>query len=87
MIDALSGGQKPQMLFIGHYHKAEMLPCYRNVLTIQAGCLESQTGFMRRNNLAAHMGFWIVECAIDKVNLVSRFKVEFFAYYEERKTL
>ena len=83
-IESLSGGQKPNILLIGHYHKAFYLPCYRNVFTLLAGTIEGQTGFMRRKNLAAHMGFWIVEFRIDKDGSVMRFQPEFFAHYEKR---
>jgi len=84
-IEALSGGQKPNILLIAHYHKAELLPCYRNVFALQCGTLQSQTPFMRRNNLAAHVGFWIVEFCVDKDGSLMRFKAEFFAYYEQRE--
>lgn len=81
-IESLSGGQKPKVLLVGHYHKTEFLPSYRNVLAMQAGCTQSQTPFMRGRNLAAHTGFWIVELQIDENNSVRRFKPEFFAHYE-----
>lgn len=84
-IDALSGGQKPHIVIMGHYHKAEMLPTYRNVFLIQAGCLQSQTPWMARLGLAAHLGFWILDFTVDVPNLISRFKAEFFAVYEESK--
>lgn len=64
------------------FHKAEFIPCYRNVLTIQAGTTCNQTPFMRRQGISAHMGFWIVECGI-KGSSVVRFKAEFFPHYEE----
>lgn len=83
-IESLSGGQKPNVLLIGHYHKAEYLPCYRNVFSLQCGTIQSQTPFMKRLNLAAHVGFWIVEFRVDKDNSIMRFKPEFFAHYEER---
>jgi predicted phosphodiesterase len=83
-IESLSGGQKPNILLIGHYHKAEFLPCYRNIFTLQAGCIQAQTSFMKRLNLAAHVGFWTVEFRVDKDNSVMRFKPEFFAHYEGR---
>jgi len=83
-IEALSGGQKPHIIFMGHYHKAELLPNYRNVYLIQAGCLESQTPFMRARSLAAHTGFWIVEFSVNQAALLSRFKSEFFAMFEEK---
>lgn len=81
--DSLSGGRKPNILVIGHYHKAEHLPCYRNMDIIQAGCTQSQSPFMRRNNLAAHLGGWILEGRIDREHLLSGFKGEFIAFYEE----
>jgi hypothetical protein len=62
------------------YHKAEYLPCLRNVLAIQAGTLCGQTPFMRRKSIAAHIGFWIVEFGLGKE--INRFKCEFFAQYE-----
>ncbi|HMM30358.1 MAG TPA: hypothetical protein PKB13_01135, partial [Clostridia bacterium] len=57
MIDAMSGGEKPHILAVGHYHKAEYL-FYRNVHCFQTGCLQAQTPFMRGKSLAAHMGGW-----------------------------
>jgi hypothetical protein len=43
-IESLAGGQKPNVLLIGHYHKAEYLPCYRNIFSLQAGCFNPRTG-------------------------------------------
>lgn len=80
-IDSLSGGRKPNVLLIGHYHKAEYLPCYRNVFTVQAGCMQSQTPFMRRNNIAAHIGGWILEFQINKYG-IQQFKANFIPFYE-----
>lgn len=84
-IESLSGGQKPDAVFMGHYHKAEHIPSLRNVQVIQAGCLQRQTSFMRRNNNAAHQGFWIIDMFMSKRGKPKRFKGEFFPYYERRK--
>jgi predicted phosphodiesterase len=86
-IESLSGGQKPNVLLVGHFHKAEFMPCYRNVFSIQGGCLQSQTGFMRRNNNASHLGFWICRFCGAKKDLAMRFNAEFFAFYESSKIL
>jgi predicted phosphodiesterase len=83
-IESLSGGQKPNILLIGHYHKAEYLPCYRNIFTLQTGSIQGQSPFMKRQNLAAHVGFWTVEFRVADDNGIMRFKPEFFAHYEER---
>jgi len=82
--ESFSGGNKPNVLYIGHYHKAEMLPCQRNVHVIQAGTTQRQTDFMQRNFLAAHQGGWIVDAYIDKNYSVGRFQGEFFPFYEKK---
>lgn len=61
MIESLDAGTKPDILCVGHFHKAFTLPAYRGVCSILAGCTQRQTGFMRRNGLAAHVGCHIVE--------------------------
>ncbi|MCX7934488.1 MAG: metallophosphoesterase family protein [Planctomycetota bacterium] len=41
--ESITGGRKPHVLVIGHYHKSEFLPSYRNIAILQAGCFQSQT--------------------------------------------
>lgn len=48
MIEAMSGGEKPNILVIGHFHKAEYL-FYRNVHTFQAGCFLGGTTILMSN--------------------------------------
>jgi UDP-2,3-diacylglucosamine pyrophosphatase LpxH len=79
-INSLSGGRKPEIMFLGHYHKAEFLP-YRNVMAYQAGCLQSQTDWMRRKNLAAVMGFWMVEIRATKKG-IGRVAMEWTPFFE-----
>ncbi len=80
-IEALEGGKKPHIVVMGHYHKAEMLPSYRNVALVQAGCIEAQTPFMRRNHIAAAMGFWILEFSVNESKMLSRFGGEFVSWF------
>jgi len=82
-IEAIPGGDKPDLLCLGHYHKAEILPSYRNVCGIQAGTFQSQSPFMARQASAAHVGGWIVEATMGKKeHLTRRFKAEFLAFFE-----
>lgn len=77
--ESLEGGQKPNLLAIGHYHKAEFMPSYRNISVIQTGTFQRQTPFMARGGLAAHVGGWLVEVVVGrKTNMV---KAEFVAFY------
>lgn len=79
IVESLEGGTKPDMLAIGHYHKAEFMPSYRNVAVLQAGTFQRQTPFMARQGLAAHVGGWIVEVHVGEVHKV--IKAEFAAFY------
>ena len=79
IIESLEGGTKPDLLGIGHFHKAEMMPSYRNVCGIQAGTFERQTPFMARGGLAAHVGGWIIEVTVGDGH--NRIKGEFVAVY------
>lgn len=79
IVDALGGGTKPNLLAIGHFHKAELMPSYRNVAVVQVGTFEKQTPFMARQGLAAHVGGWIIEAEVGKG--WNRIKGEFVAVY------
>ena len=81
LVDSLSGGEKPQILILGHWHKAEQL-FYRNVNVIQAGCTMDQSPFMRKQNLAAHVGGWIVEFNQAPDGSINRFRAEFMPFFD-----
>jgi hypothetical protein len=78
-INALEGGGKPDMYVAGHYHKAAMLPSYRNVCGVLGGAFQKQTPFMARNGLAAHVGGWVFDVTVGDGHNVIR--GEFVAFY------
>jgi biotin operon repressor len=80
MVDAMSGGEKPNILAVGHYHKVEYL-FYRNIHIYQTGCLQAQTPWMRGRQIAAMMGGWIIEAHVDKEGTIIRMKQEFIPFY------
>jgi biotin operon repressor len=59
IVEAFEGGEKPAVLFLGHYHKMECANV-RNVWTLQTGCTQDQTPFMMKKRLEAHVGGVIV---------------------------
>lgn len=67
LIDALQSGAKPNILGIGHYHKAEYL-FYRNIHTFQTATICDQTPFMAGKGIAAHVGFWTLDIYRGDVN-------------------
>jgi len=80
MIDAMSGGEKPKILLVGHYHKAEYI-FYRNIHCLQAGTTCAQTPFMKGKSIAAHTGGWIVDFEIDETGTVIWFSPTFIPQY------
>ena len=80
-INAISGGQKPNLLFEGHYHKANYL-FYRNIHAFDAGCLIDQTIFMKKKQTPAMVGYWIVTCEVGKSGGVNSVTPKFRPYYE-----
>lgn len=83
IIESFPGGEKPRALFIGHYHKAEFMPQFRNIKAFQVGTFQSSTPYMKRKPTPAHVGGWIVEDTIGNLN--DRFKAEFISFYEPTK--
>jgi predicted phosphodiesterase len=81
LIESLSGGDKPRILIAGHTHKSGYF-FIRNVHTIQAGCTERQTPFMRKKRLAAHLGAWIVEITQGDDGSVLGICPEFIPFYD-----
>lgn len=83
IVESFTGGEKPQILLLGHYHKADFLPSYRNVHIFQGGCTQDQSVFMRKNKIAAHLGGWIIEVQISKDGLVNRIKSEWLSFVDK----
>lgn len=83
LIESLQGGDKPHILLIGHYHKAEVLPSYRNVRAVQGGCGCDQTRFMRKLRIEAHVGGWIIEFQQSKDGAINRFKTEWLGFFDK----
>lgn len=85
IVEQLEGGRKPHMLINGHYHKAELLPAYRNVTGVQAGCAQWQTPFMLTRGLAAHVGVWVIRITVSSTSLLfNRVQAEFVPVYRAK---
>lgn len=78
--EAFSGGEKPNILALGHFHKIEYL-FYRNVHVLQTGCTQNQTAWMKRMNLAAHKGGWLADVYMKKDGTIDKLELKLFPYY------
>lgn len=82
IVESYQGGEKPHVLLVGHYHKAEYgYP--REVHVVQAGCTQDQTPFLRKQKIQAHIGGWICEMTITPEGILSRFKCEWIPFYDK----
>jgi len=84
IVNAMSGGDKPNILAIGHYHKTEYL-FYRNIHVLQTGCFQAQSDWMRNKGIDAHLGGWLVEVHVNDEGEVTRIKTEFLPVYKPIK--
>lgn len=84
MIEAMESDSKPNILAIGHYHKAEYL-FYRNVHCFQTGCFQGQTPFTRGKGISVHIGGWLVTINVDDNGYIQRIMPEFIPYYTSIK--
>lgn len=80
MIEAMESDSKPNILAVGHYHKAEYI-FYRNVHALQTGCFQGQTPFTRGKGISVHMGGWIVTIRVDKNGYIQGFAPEYVPFY------
>lgn len=82
-MDALTGGDKPNIIFMGHHHKA-MYMFYRNIhyFEVPSTCLQSDwEKRMRINNTA---GAWILNIKIDDAGSVVSMTNELIPYYANK---
>ena len=64
-IDAMSGGLKPKIMAVGHYHK-NFYMFYRNIHAYSMASFQAQSPFMRGLGLVSDVGYLILEMDINK---------------------
>lgn len=82
-VNAISGGQKPNIILEGHFHKS-LYMLYRNIHCFEAGTMESQTNFMKKIGTPAMLGYWIVDVQVGKNGGVNAITPTFYPFYEKR---
>lgn len=80
-INAMSGGQKPDVVHQGHYHKLNYL-FYRNIHAFDAGALQEQTIFMKKKESPSMLAYTIIDVGVDKEGGVDRIRPEFVTFFE-----
>lgn len=81
IVESYQGGEKPNILLIGHYHKFDWsFP--REVNAIQVGCTEDQTPFMRKLNLQAMVGGVTMGFTMDPYGFYHGLHVKWDPFYD-----
>jgi len=83
IVESLQGGTKPDVLAIGHFHKALHMPGFRNVEVLLAGCCQDQSSYMAKKGLAAHVGGWTVTMWLDESGVIRRFAPEWNGFFNK----
>jgi len=79
IISTYDSMEKPQIVLIGHYHK-QSYDFVRNTHMFQVGTSEEQSPFMRKKNLRAELGGWVIGINQDETGAINRIKHRFIAY-------
>lgn len=65
LVESLQGGEKPSVLLLGHYHKMSV-NLFRSVWSVQCGCVQDQSPFLRKIPSEPHIGGMIIELEQDR---------------------
>ena len=82
IVEAYPGGKKPNILVIGHYHKALWM-MHRNVHIIMAGAFCGTTPFMQSKSLTSVVGGWILDIDVKPDGTIDKLTPTFCPYYSE----
>lgn len=82
IVESLQPGEKPDILFLGHYHKMSY-DKIRGVYVIQMGCTCDQSIYMRKKKIEAHVGGGIAEFHRSSDGIINRGRVEFIDVFDK----
>lgn len=80
-MDSLSGGDKPNILFVGHHHKALYFP-YRNIHYFEVPSMTQQSSWMKRKRIANESGAWFVKVRVDEEGTITSIIPEHIKQYK-----
>ena len=81
--ESLQGGEKPNIVIVGHYHKFDY-SYPREIHMIQPGCTEDQTPFMRKRKLQAMVGGCILWIKQNELGVITSLKIEWIPFYSKK---
>jgi hypothetical protein len=67
---------------IGNFHKAVIMPRYRNVFAVQLPSFQAQTGWMASQSLVSEVAGIILDIGLHPKGIAPVAKVEVVSFYE-----
>lgn len=80
LIEAFQGGEKPNVLLMGHSHKQGYF-FDRNIHAVSGGAMSTQSKWMRSKRMANHSGYHFVTIRVDETGGVGEFNLSFRPFY------
>lgn len=80
-MDSLSGGDKPNILFVGHHHKVLYFP-YRNIHYFEVPSMTKQSSWMKRKRIANESGAWFIKLNVDEEGTIVSILPEHIKQYK-----
>ena len=81
LVESYQGGEKPNIAIVGHYHKFNVgYP--REVRTIQVGCTQDQTPWMRKKKIQSQVGGVTLKFQQSKDGLINDFWAKWQPFYD-----
>jgi len=81
LVESFQGGEKPQLLAYGHYHKFDYNYA-REIHCIGTGCTCDQSVFMRKRKIQAHVGGVMLVFNQAPDGTINRVRVEWIPFYD-----
>jgi hypothetical protein len=84
-VESLDAARKPAVSLIGNFHRANILPRYRNVLAIQLPSFQAQTGWMARKSVVSEVAGVILDFEPHPKGIGPVVRFEIVSTYEPRE--
>ena len=83
-LDSLNGGDKPNIIFVGHHHKS-LYFMYRNVHYFEVPSTHSQSDWEKGKRIQNTSGAWVVTVEVDSLGTITRIVPESIIQFKHIK--
>ncbi len=81
IVESFEGGEKPNVLLCGHFHKS-LVHDVRNVWVVQGGACQDQSTWMRKKRIDSQLAYNIVTVEFDERGVIRRLIPELVRFFD-----